>query len=202
MTLVRKLVLGGAALVALGGAGAVLADNIHTLRVALPGGGTETITYVGDTPPKISIERSAEVPATLAQMSDPFAADPMFAQMDRVAAEMDARAAAMMRAAASMPAGGLSQTSLGALPPGATSYSVVSTYAGGKSCVRTTEYTAGREGAPPKILTSASQGCGEQAAPASRAPAPVATTPAPRREAAPVTPVRWEGQQPAAQIRD
>jgi hypothetical protein len=200
MALVRKLVVGTAALSALGLAGAVVADNLHTLHVTLPGGGTETITYVGDTPPKVSFVRTAETPATLAEMSDPFAADPAFAQMDRMAAAMDARAAAMMRAAASQP--GLSRTSFGALPPGVTGYSVVSTYSGGKSCVRTTRYVAGENGAPAKILTSASQDCGDTAAPASRGPAPVATAPAPRQEAAPVTPVRWEGSQPSAQIRD
>jgi hypothetical protein len=200
MTFVRKLVLGAAALAIVGCAGAVVADNIHTLHVALPGGGTETITYVGDTPPKISFVQTAATPATLAQMADPFAADPVFARMDRMAAEMDARAAAMMRAAERSP--GFSQTSLGALPPGVTGYSVVSTFAGGKSCVRTTEYTAGKAGAPPKVLTSASDGCGERAAPSDRGPAPVSAAPAPRRQAAPVTPVRWEGSQPAAQIRD
>jgi hypothetical protein len=201
MTLAHKLVLGGVALAALGFAGAVVADNIHTLRVALPGGGTETITYVGETPPKISFTGAAEVPASLAQMADPFAGDPVFAQMDRMAADMDARAAAMMRAANSLPAGGLSQTSLAALPPGVSGYSVVSTWSNGRSCVRTTQYAPGDKGGPEKILTSASQGC-DTAAPANRSPAPVATAPVPRHEAAPVTPVRWEGPQPATQNRD
>jgi hypothetical protein len=109
-----------------------------------------------------------------------------------------------MQAAQALPAGagGLSQTSLGALPPGVTGYSVVSTYSGGKACVRTTEYAPGKEGAPPKILTSASQGCGETAAPAKGAPAPVSTPPTPRRQAAPVTPVRWQGSPAAQQVRD
>ena len=202
MTLARKLIIGGGAFTAIACAGAVVAENIHTLRVALPGGAVETITYVGDTPPKITFAPSVASPAALAQMADPFATDPVFARMDRMAAEMDARAAAMMQAAERAPVGrpGLEQAGFGALPPGVSGYSMVSTYVGGKSCVRTTQYTAGENGAPAKVLTSASQGCGEDAAAAKAGPAPVAASVAPRP--APVTPVRWDGGQTASQIRD
>jgi hypothetical protein len=195
-----KLIIGGAALAIIGCAGAVVAQNLHTMHVSLPGGGTETITYVGDTPPKISI--AAATPASLAQMSDPFAGDPAFAQMDRMAAEMDARAAAMIRAAeaARFGAPAVQQTGVGALPPGVTGYSMVSTYSGGKACVRTTEYQAAENGAPAKVLTSASQGCGDNAVSGKAAPAQIAAPVTPRP--APVTPVRWDGREAPAQVRD
>ena len=199
MRLTRKAVLAGLASLAVAGA-AVAAEKPakpepRAMEVALPDGGIVRISYGGDVAPQVSIGKGAADLRAAGFDPAPFAA------MDRIMAGMDARAAQMMsrmrdmqvrlaaaaRAAGSGDPGAMRWVSLpgfgpavASLPPGAVSYSSVTTMSGGRSCTRTVQVTRTAADAAPQVVRRASGDCGSAADPA---PAP----PAPRTVAAPRT---------------
>lgn len=153
-------ILGACAIAALAGsaAWASSAPAQHRLTVWLPGGGTEQITYFGDVAPKLSITPGDFAPASF---WSPLAFDAM--PIDRIAAAMDADMASMIRRAdamAAMPAfNGMTEASLGAMPPGAQSYSVVSTMTGDNVCTRSVEITSSGNGKAPQMVRHSSGNC-------------------------------------------
>lgn len=211
--LTRNAVLAGVASLALAGA-AWAAEKpakpqVQVMEVALPEGGVARISYSGDVAPQVSVAPVAKgaVPAGLDARFDmgPFAA------MDRIMAEMDARAGMMMRemrdmqvrmAAAARAAqtgdpGAMQWVSLpgfgpaagpiniSALPPGAVSYSSVTTVNGGRSCTQMVQVTRSSADAAPQVVRRASGDCGNAGTtPAGAAPA-AAAAPAARTIAAP-----------------
>jgi hypothetical protein len=181
MRLTRKALLAGLASFAVAGAAlAAEAPQLHSMRIALPDGGSATIHYAGDVAPRITVNRAPLAP--LAFDDAPFAA------MARIMAEMDRRAAALMTMApdragdpgpdwVSLP--GFAPLAAGALPPGAVSYSYVSESNG--SCVRSVEMSRSAPDAAPKVVRHVSGDCtgtdGKGAAPSDPAAAAKAGKP-------------------------
>lgn len=162
MRLTRKAVLAGLASFAVAGAAlAAEAPQVHSLRIALPDGGSATIHYAGDVAPRVVVDRAPLAP--LAFDAAPFAA------MARLMAEMDRRAAALMMSLAPDRSGdpGLERVSLpgfaplaaGALPPGAVSYSYVSETTGNGRCVRSVAISRSAADAKPRVVSQVSGDC-------------------------------------------
>jgi hypothetical protein len=192
---IHSFILAAVGASALAGTALAASRAEHVLDLRLPDGGVAHIRYIGDVAPKVVlVPAPAMAPMPIALFgADPFAP---FAALDRVAAEMDARADAMMREAArvaALPGGGMTMVSGGALAPGTSSYSVVSTTINGKTCTRSLRLTAGKPGAAVQRISQTSGDC-DAATPtlsgggAASAPVP----PGPR-----VTPVRAEAPRPA-----
>ena len=187
MRLTRKAVLAGLASFAVAGAAlAAEAPQLHSMRIALPDGGSATIHYSGDVAPRVIVDRAPMTAfAPLAFDDAPFAA------MARIMAEMDRRAAALMNLApgragdpglnwVSLP--GFAPLAAGALPPGAVSYSYVSETNGNGTCVRSVEMSRAAPDAAPKVVRHVSGDCADAAAkdaagPAASGPADAAAKP-------------------------
>ena len=150
----------------LAGASAGELVKTHVLTVRLPDGSLEQIRYVGDQPPRISID---DQPAPVfSPRFESFGADSPFAALDRMSAEMDREAAALWSETARLsdstllPSGDLTSVGFGNPPPGARSFSVVSTLSGGHMCTRSVEYSASPDGGRPRIVTRTSGDCGQE----------------------------------------
>ena len=161
-------VIGAALLAAAGLAGASAGELVktHVLTVRLPDGSLEQIRYSGDQPPRISVD---DQPAPVfSPRFESFGADSPFAALDRMSAEMDREAAALWNETARLsdstllPSGDLTAVDFGKLPPGARSFSVVSTLSGGHVCTRSVEYSASPDGGRPRIVTRTSGDCGQE----------------------------------------
>lgn len=141
----------------------------HEMTIQLPGGGSETIRYTGDVPPNVTF---AADPLGLSGTGEPFALDPSFATIRRIAAEMDRQMDAFWRQPrmGNWTAGGeFGQRALPNLVPGSSSYSVVSESFGNNVCTRMTEITAAPNGRKPKVLSRTSGNCDASPAGASTA---------------------------------
>lgn len=135
-------VLAGIAAIALAGFSvAAFGQNVHSMTVNLPGGGTEHIIYTGDHAPKVVIYHGSDNPfaPAYAGWHSPFAA------LERISAEMRQRMNALMRETATMPLlpgpDRLMQTEMRNMPRGANSLSVVSTMSGNHVCTHVTRIT-------------------------------------------------------------
>lgn len=174
MTPKFKWMTAGAAVLALVGT-AALAGTMHHLRVDLPGGGTETIEYSGDTVPKVTfanprqlqerVELDAWSPfAEMARMSAVM--DAMTADMDR---EMQASLQTMQRLGPT-----ITDAGLGTLPAGTESYTVTTISTGKGVCTRAVRITSTGQGMKPQMV-SQSSGC-DDAGPAVGAPRTIKAT--------------------------
>jgi len=160
------LLIGAAAVAAIGLAGAAMAQikHSHVMQVRLPDGTLEQIRYVGDTPPVVQLQTDW-TPIVVAWPQAAFEADAPFAMLERLTAQMDREAAALLQQARSLPGpltggpAGLTQVDIGKLPPGVSGYSVVSTMSGGKVCTRTMEYGRLDGAGQPKAVTRVSGDC-------------------------------------------
>lgn len=209
MRIARTMILAGLATLAIGGAALAATHDAHVITVRLPDGSIERIHYAGDVAPRIALVPVADTRIAADPIAAMFGGDSPFAQMQQLSAAMDARAAAMMQqarmqmaAAARAPgAPGVHMVTLGQLPAGMTSYSMISTTVNGYSCTRTTGYVAGAQGAKPQLISQVSgDGCAA-GTPASRTirptlaaqPTPPAAAPPPVKlipAAAPAQPKR------------
>ncbi|MBV9509201.1 MAG: hypothetical protein JO303_02830 [Caulobacteraceae bacterium] len=172
----RILTLAGAAAVVVGGAAMAAAaiKDMHVMTVRLPDGAVEQIRYSGDVAPVVRF--AAPGPDAMLSPSAFFAADPAFAQLQRISEQMDRRMAAMMQGLSSggpVLAPGLTQADLGRLPAGATRFTSVSTLSGSGVCTRSVEYTSAGDGKAPRIVSHVSGDCGPAAAPTAAQPAAV-----------------------------
>jgi hypothetical protein len=172
MRIAPKLLAAGVAAAALAGVAAVAQTrHVHVLTIRLPGGAVEQLRYSGDATPRVTVDDGRVPIETAASAEDfdvPFAAlEHIQAQMER---EMDAMlAGAPMGAPTAVGTGQLDQlqrTGLTNLPPGVSSYSVVSTFSGGHACTRTTEVTSQGAGKSPQVVSRTSGDCGAAAQPA------------------------------------
>jgi hypothetical protein len=163
MRIAHSLLLAGAAVAGLTILAPSMAHeyNTHRLRIHLPGGGVETIEYSGAVAPRVTFHPIA-VP-----VAEPWFVGfdlPSFAAFDRIAAEMDAQMDAMMRQAAlltRLPQGQpLNQAVLQNLPPGTTSFSMVSETTGNGVCTHVTRVTRGANDAKPQVVSQTSGDCG------------------------------------------
>jgi len=138
-------VLAGIAALAVAGFSlSALAQDVHTMTVHLPGGGTEHILYTGDHAPRIVINRGAQNPFVQRYSSwySPFAA------LDRISAEMNRQMDEMMRETATMPllAAPSRLIETHNTDAGATSFSMVSTMSGGHVCMQSVQITTDASG--------------------------------------------------------
>ena len=209
MRLTRKAALAGIASLAVAGAAWAAEKPAkaqpQVMEVALPDGGVARISYSGDVAPQVSVGKAGADALPAGFDSAPFAA------MDRIMAEMDARAAQMMNrmramqvqmaAAASAARGGDPQAmqwvslpgfgpaagpvAIASMPPGAVSYSSVTTMSGGRSCTQSVQVTRTAADAAPQVVRRASGDCGSTAPAPSSAPAAAPAAPAARNIAAP-----------------
>jgi hypothetical protein len=160
MRIIPTALLAGVAAVAL--AGTAFA---HTMTVRLPGGATETITYSGNVAPQIAFG-----PTPIAASPDwAFGPASPFAFVQQISAEMDRQAAAMMNQMNQLQAVALRQMANGGqpievnmtnLPPGAQSYSFVSTLSGGGACTQSMQIISNGPGRKPQVVTHSSGNCG------------------------------------------
>ncbi len=168
----------GVATIGLIGAVAYAADapQTHVLTIPLPGGGVEQIRYSGDVAPTVTVRQGSPAAAAWANQFGP---DSPFAVLNRIQAEMDRQMAAIMQNRMVMPTmpqiggGQVQHVTVGNLPPGANSYSMVSTFSGGHECTESVEVTSQGPGQPLKVVRQSSGDCGAAAKAAPAAPAAV-----------------------------
>lgn len=180
-TLKTALGAGVAAVAAIGCCGLALAQGpqgnsvIHTMTVALPGGGVEQIQYTGATPPQVTV---SDVPAAaFAAMPSFFGPDDAFAQLERISAAMDRQADQMFREAAVLRSGAAQPnlTAASDMPAGSSEYSFVSETNGSNVCSRSMVITSNGNGAAPHVVTHTSGNCAAAAAPGFQVPTQLPT---------------------------
>ncbi len=192
------MILAGLAAAVLAGVGprpAGAAPAGHELIVHLPNGAVERIAYTGDVPPQVVVMPapaaldafSAPLPTgVVAPMPADFAADPVFAALERMSATIDRNMDALFRQADSLALqplpgpSGLRQAALsGHVPAGVSGYSMVAAASNGGVCMRSVQVTVPGSGGKPKVVRhqagDCAAGAGGNAAPAAvvpSAPAP------------------------------
>jgi hypothetical protein len=163
----RLTALAGAAALAVGGAAFAAApkatSNTHVMTVPLPDGSTARVEYVGNVPPKVTVQQRPFGNFAWAPM-----AMPSFASFDRMIEQMNRESDAMLREAqqiAHSPPGAATRyiASYGNMPAGATSTTIVSYSNGGRTCTRTTESVSQGAGKPPRVTSRVSGDCGATA---------------------------------------
>jgi len=187
MQSVRTALLAGAAAVSLAGlSGAATARdfNTHVMTVQLPDGSVAEIRYTGDVPPQVMFNSAPAAWDAFVPVGSFFGPGSPFTMLDRITAEMDREAASLMRRAemwANAPAFGVTrpiEAALGNLPPGAQSYTMVSTWSGNGVCTQSVEITSPANGGQPRVVSYSSGNCASSPGSTGvigtpRAPAPV-----------------------------
>ncbi|HJQ16912.1 MAG TPA: hypothetical protein VJ859_07915 [Allosphingosinicella sp.] len=174
MRTISKILVVGAATVALAGAAVAAAQTIHVIDVAMPDGSVQQLRYRGNVQPRIVF-----VPVRRVTVADPRLADP-FLMMDLIAADMRRRSemldrqAALLASQAHRGSGRAALAVPGAMPPGSAYYSFVSTNGGNAVCRRMVTVTSAGPGRPAKVVSQSSGNC---AAPPSQVRAPTAVAP-------------------------
>jgi len=171
MRALPKLLIGGAAALAIAGVATAAFRNIHMMIVRLPGGGVEKVFYTGDTPPLVAY-------GDMAALTEQVSAD-MDQETAAMLSEADAMISDPLATATLIAPDRLMQANLGevaGLPAGARGYSFVSTVSGGGVCSRTVEITSRGDGVPPTVVTHTSGNCA--GASADHPAAPTLDTPA------------------------
>lgn len=169
MKLIYPAILAGAALVGLAAFTPSLAGKepaVHYLTVALPSGGTETITYTGDVVPKVTVNPNPfEIPWSAPTV---FGFMPSFVALDRLSADLDREMDAFLHqvgALTRLPASpDLSNAALQTLPAGGTSYSLISESFGNGSCTHMVQITQRADSEKPKVVSRVSGNCDAGAA--------------------------------------
>lgn len=156
------LAFAGAAAAALAGSAVAAGPKTRVMNVPLPDGSVARVEYVGNVPPKVTVEPRPIADIAAAPWAMPF---PSFAGFDRMIREMNRRTEEMIRQAQEMarqpavPGAAPVIAAYGNLPAGQTSTTVVSVSNGGATCTRTTEVVSQGPGKPPKVTTSVSGQC-------------------------------------------
>jgi hypothetical protein len=186
---VRTALLVGAAAIALvGPAGMAAARDLdtHVMTVEVPGGGVAEIRYTGSVPPQVVFNPAPAPLSAFAPYGAFFGPTSPFAELERISAAMDRETASLMRQAEILtqtPASATNQpieAVLGNMPPGATSYSMVSTWSGNGVCTQSIEITTPANGGKPHVVSHSSGNCG-LAPPGTMGPVGTPTVPAPTR---------------------
>jgi len=190
---------GVAAVAAIGYCGIALAQSpqIHTMTIALPGGGVEQIQYTGAVAPHVVV---SDAPAPVfAAMPSFFGTTSPFAEMERISAAMDRQADQLFREAAAMSAGATQPnlTAISAMPAGSQSYSFVAQMNGGNVCSRSMVITSQGNGAAPHVETRTSGNCSAVTMQGMPTPTQLPTAPAPANGPKMIM-TKATGAQPAA----
>jgi hypothetical protein len=165
---VRTAILAGAAATAVAGLASVAMArdlNTHVMTVVVPGGGVAEIRYSGDVPPQVVFSPAPVGLNSLTPFGSFFGRASLFAELERISAAMDREAASLMRRAellTRVPAFGGNQPIEAVLPglPGATSYTMVSTWSGNGVCSQSVEITSSPDGGKPRVISHSSGNCG------------------------------------------
>jgi hypothetical protein len=186
---VRTAILAGVAAITIAGLSGVAAArdlNTHVLTVEVPGGGVAEIRYTGDVPPQVVF---SPAPATLSA-STPlgafFGSASPFAELARISAAMDRETASLIRQAeqlARAPAFGGTppiEAGLRSLPPGTTSYTMVSTWSGNGVCSQSVEITSPVNGGKPRVVSHSAGNCGSAPSSVDSIGTPTVPAPTPR----------------------
>lgn len=170
MTKLPAIAIGAAAVALAAAATAAASPKTHKMDVALPGGSVAHIEYVGDVAPKVTVDPRPMADAAGA-WGMPF---PSFAAFDRMMADMQRQSAQMRAQITARQAAGAAPyiADFGNLPAGETSTTVVTVSNNGSTCTRTTETMSQGAGKPPKVTSSASGQCSNDAQPLARATHP------------------------------
>jgi hypothetical protein len=168
MRVLSTLLLAGVGAVALVGVAAAQSQPVHQMTIQLPDGSIEAIQYSGPVAPRVSM---TPVPAAESAAAPfwPAGPDPMLAQFQQISAAMDREADAMRRQAAAIMnqpgmiatgPNGVWQIDTATLPPGADSYSSVSTIGpNGVRCSESVAVTAAGPGQKPQVVRHQSGDC-------------------------------------------
>ena len=152
-----SLVLGAIGL-GLAGTALAAANDLHTMKVALPDGSVALVQYHGDVAPQVQVAQPvvsvddswpfAEMAAQMAQLE---------AQSRAMIAQAQAQAVALQREAAAHPGQAVTVVSDGKAPAGVSYWTSVTTTSNGKgSCTQTTSWSSDGTGKPQ--MTQASSG--------------------------------------------
>ncbi|HTQ13064.1 MAG TPA: hypothetical protein VMH86_04240 [Rhizomicrobium sp.] len=158
---IKSLLIAGGAALALATTAALASDNaMHHMTVRLPDGGTAQIAYTGSVAPRVTFDTAPlpvywPAPAAFAPLAD----------FSRIAYDMDRQMDLMLAQAQQMAAApqGLTQAQLAGMPAGTSSFTYVSTGAGGRFCARSTEIAIGA-GGKRQVHSSTSGDCAGAAA--------------------------------------
>ena len=177
-----SMVVLGALGLGLAGTALAAANDLHTMKVALPDGSVALVQYHGDVAPQVQVAQPvdpfAEMAAQMAQME---------AQSRAMMAQAQAQAAALQREAAAHPGQAVSVVSDGKAPAGVSYWTSVTTTSNGKGgCTQTTSWRSDGAGKPQ--MTQASSGDCEAVKHDGPAVPASATAPVPPK--APVTPAK------------
>ena len=175
MRKLAKLALATAIAAGIGGTAVAAARSTHVMTVPLPDGSVARVEYVGDVAPRVTFGPLA--PVAFPQLGIPAGlGDPafggLFEQMDRQIAATMHQIDQLARQPIAAGATGANLASYGSLPPGTTSYSMVTVSENGHQCSRSTQVIGQGPGKPPKIVSKVSGNCASapQSAPAAAAP--------------------------------
>jgi hypothetical protein len=179
------LLVGATAIALAGSAGMAAARDLdtHVMTVEVPGGGAAEIRYTGDVPPQVVFNPAPAPLSALAPYGAFFGPASPFAELGRISAAMDREAASLMRQAEMLtqtPAFTTNQpiqAVLGNMPPGATSYSMISTWSGNGVCTQSVEIITPTNGGKPRVVSHSSGNCGS--APGTIGPIGTPTLPPP-----------------------
>ncbi|WP_295638835.1 hypothetical protein [Novosphingobium sp.] len=176
----------GAIGLGLAGTALAAANDLHTMKVALPDGSVALVQYHGDVAPQIQVAQPvdpfAEMAAQMAQLE---------AQSRAMMAQAQAQAAAMQREAAAHPGQSVTIVSDATAPAGVSTWTSVTTISNGPNgeggtCTQTTSMRSDGAGKPQ--LTQASSG--DCDAVKRDGPAVPASATAPATPKVPVVPAR------------
>jgi hypothetical protein len=179
------IVAGAAATVVAGLAGAAMARdlNTHVMTVEVPGGGVAEIRYSGDVQPPLVLSPGPTTSSAIEPFGAFFGPASAFAELERMSAAMDREVASLMRQAEvfarAQVFGGNQPIEVGlrSLPPGTTSYTMVSTWSGSGVCSQSVEITSPANGGTPRVVSQRSENCGS--VPGSTGPIGAPSVPAP-----------------------
>ena len=161
----------------LAGTALAAANNLHTMKVALPDGSVALVQYHGDVAPTVvAVDPFAEMAVRMAQME---------ANSRAMIAQAQAQATAMQREAAAHPGQAVSVVSDGKAPVGVSTWTSVTTTSNGKGlCTQTTAWKSDGAGRPQ--MTEASSGdCEAMKRDGSAVPASAAVPVTPKAPLAP-----------------
>jgi hypothetical protein len=170
-----KIALAIAIAAGIGGTAVAAAKSAHVKTVPLPDGSVVRVEYVGDVAPQVTVAPVA--PVAIPQFGLPAGfGDPafggLFEQMDRQMAATMRQIDQLARQPLAAGAAGANPASYGSLPPGTSSYSMVTVSENGHQCSRSTQVIGQGPGKPPKVVSNVSGDCGSapRSEPAARAP--------------------------------
>ena len=188
MKLIYPAVLVGAALVGVAAFAPSLAQkepSVHHMTVWLPGGGTETISYTGSAPPRVTLHPPTALFGGSRMAA--FGIMPSFVALDRLSEEMDREMGALIRQAETLPrltdGSDMTDAALQTLPTDGVGYSLISQSIGSGTCTRMVQVIRRANSEKPEVQSRTSGHCTSEAL----VPKEAGVTPQPTSTASPIS---------------